>query len=163
MPFGFPAEFFRPQEYLVRSSRWGCRFRTHELGPSQSVTGNRVGLVNVQTVVLAIDPRRRDRFDVGGTSTDVSRFDGKYEIVYETTTAGISIQSPQLDINTVRFTSKITTRRQHIHPSSLSAIGRWQREEVPASLSVTACFKRVRRAPALIPDRLAIEKEGRWR
>lgn len=40
-------------------------------------------------------------FDVGGTSTDVSRFDGKYEIVYETTTAGISIQSPQLDINTV--------------------------------------------------------------
>jgi 5-oxoprolinase (ATP-hydrolysing) len=40
-------------------------------------------------------------FDVGGTSTDVSRYDGKYEIVYETTTAGISIQSPQLDINTV--------------------------------------------------------------
>jgi len=41
------------------------------------------------------------RFDVGGTSTDVSRFDGRYEIIYETTTAGISIQSPQLDINTV--------------------------------------------------------------
>lgn len=40
-------------------------------------------------------------FDVGGTSTDVSRYDGRYEIVYETTTAGISIQSPQLDINTV--------------------------------------------------------------
>lgn len=40
-------------------------------------------------------------FDVGGTSTDVSRFDGRYEIVYETTTAGISMQSPQLDINTV--------------------------------------------------------------
>ncbi|KAF6743162.1 5-oxoprolinase [Ephemerocybe angulata] len=39
--------------------------------------------------------------DVGGTSTDVSRFDGRYEIVYETTTAGVTIQSPQLDINTV--------------------------------------------------------------
>jgi 5-oxoprolinase (ATP-hydrolysing) len=39
--------------------------------------------------------------DVGGTSTDVSRFDGRYEIVYETTTAGTTIQSPQLDINTV--------------------------------------------------------------
>jgi hypothetical protein len=48
-----------------------------------------------------------DRFDVGGTSTDVSRFDGKYEIVYETTTAGISIQSPQLDINTVRKISRL--------------------------------------------------------
>ena len=42
-----------------------------------------------------------DRLDVGGTSTDVSRFSGRYEIVYETTTAGVTIQSPQLDINTV--------------------------------------------------------------
>ena len=41
------------------------------------------------------------RLDVGGTSTDVSRFSGRYETVYETTTAGITIQSPQLDINTV--------------------------------------------------------------
>ncbi|KAK2467578.1 hypothetical protein APHAL10511_000433 [Amanita phalloides] len=39
--------------------------------------------------------------DVGGTSTDVSRFDGRYEVVYETTTAGVTIQSPQMDINTV--------------------------------------------------------------
>ncbi|KAI0357135.1 5-oxoprolinase [Trametes cingulata] len=39
--------------------------------------------------------------DVGGTSTDVSRFAGRYEVVYETTTAGVTIQSPQLDINTV--------------------------------------------------------------
>lgn len=38
---------------------------------------------------------------MGGTSTDVSRFDGRYEVVYETTTAGVTIQSPQLDINTV--------------------------------------------------------------
>ncbi|KAI6144173.1 Hydantoinase/oxoprolinase-domain-containing protein [Pisolithus tinctorius] len=36
--------------------------------------------------------------DVGGTSTDVSRFNGRYEVVYETTTAGVTIQSPQLDI-----------------------------------------------------------------
>lgn len=40
-------------------------------------------------------------FDMGGTSTDVSRYSGKYEHVFETTTAGITIQSPQLDINTV--------------------------------------------------------------
>ena len=41
-------------------------------------------------------------FDMGGTSTDVSRFgEGKFEHVFETTTAGIVIQSPQLDINTV--------------------------------------------------------------
>mmetsp|Transcript_14115 Transcript_14115/g.30617 ORF Transcript_14115/g.30617 Transcript_14115/m.30617 type:complete len:1326 (+) Transcript_14115:84-4061(+) len=40
-------------------------------------------------------------FDMGGTSTDVSRFAGTYEHVFETTTAGVTIQAPQLDINTV--------------------------------------------------------------
>lgn len=40
-------------------------------------------------------------FDMGGTSTDVSRYAGAYEHVFETTTAGITIQAPQLDINTV--------------------------------------------------------------
>ena len=40
-------------------------------------------------------------FDMGGTSTDVSRYGGAYEHVFETTTAGVTIQSPQLDINTV--------------------------------------------------------------
>lgn len=38
---------------------------------------------------------------MGGTSTDVSRFaEGKYEHVVESTTAGVTIQAPQLDINT---------------------------------------------------------------
>jgi 5-oxoprolinase (ATP-hydrolysing) len=40
-------------------------------------------------------------FDMGGTSTDVSRYDGHYEQVLETQTAGVNIQAPQLDINTV--------------------------------------------------------------
>lgn len=41
-------------------------------------------------------------FDIGGTSTDVSRYgDGRLEHVFETVTAGIIIQSPQLDIHTV--------------------------------------------------------------
>jgi len=40
-------------------------------------------------------------FDMGGTSTDVSRYAGRYEHVFETTTAGVTIQAPQLDINTV--------------------------------------------------------------
>ncbi|KAF8783126.1 5-oxoprolinase like protein [Argiope bruennichi] len=40
-------------------------------------------------------------FDMGGTSTDVSRYDGSYDHVYDTTIAGVSVQAPQLDINTV--------------------------------------------------------------
>jgi 5-oxoprolinase (ATP-hydrolysing) len=57
-------------------------------------------LVHIYRVRL-VDPILHFRIDVGGTSTDVSRFDGRYEVVYETTTAGVTIQSPQLDINTV--------------------------------------------------------------
>ena len=40
-------------------------------------------------------------FDMGGTSTDVSRFDGHHEHVFGSKLAGVLIQSPQLDINTV--------------------------------------------------------------
>ncbi|MBF0279674.1 MAG: hydantoinase B/oxoprolinase family protein [SAR324 cluster bacterium] len=40
-------------------------------------------------------------FDMGGTSTDVSRFGGEYELVHETETAGVRIQAPQMHIKTV--------------------------------------------------------------
>jgi 5-oxoprolinase (ATP-hydrolysing) len=40
-------------------------------------------------------------FDMGGTSTDISRYGGTFEHVFESTTAEVTIQSPQLDINTV--------------------------------------------------------------
>uniref|UniRef100_A0A674GD07 5-oxoprolinase, ATP-hydrolysing n=1 Tax=Taeniopygia guttata TaxID=59729 RepID=A0A674GD07_TAEGU len=40
-------------------------------------------------------------FDMGGTSTDVSRYAGEFEHVFEATTAGVAIQSPQLHISTV--------------------------------------------------------------
>jgi 5-oxoprolinase (ATP-hydrolysing) len=40
-------------------------------------------------------------FDMGGTSTDVSRYGNGYELVFETETAGVRIQAPQLHIKTV--------------------------------------------------------------
>jgi N-methylhydantoinase A/oxoprolinase/acetone carboxylase beta subunit len=47
---------------------------------------------------LDLPPTNSDRLDVGGTPTVVSRFNSRYEVMYETTTAGATIQSPQLDI-----------------------------------------------------------------
>lgn len=38
-------------------------------------------------------------FDMGGTSTDVSRYDGSFEHVFESITAGVTIQAPQVKIN----------------------------------------------------------------
>ena len=40
-------------------------------------------------------------FDMGGTSTDVSRYDGAYERVFETVVAGVRVKAPMLHIKTV--------------------------------------------------------------
>ncbi|KAL3459102.1 5-oxoprolinase [Aspergillus heterothallicus] len=40
-------------------------------------------------------------FDMGGTSTDVSRYSGSLQHVFETETAEVALQTPQLDISTV--------------------------------------------------------------
>ncbi|EXJ96509.1 5-oxoprolinase (ATP-hydrolysing) [Capronia coronata CBS 617.96] len=40
-------------------------------------------------------------FDMGGTSTDVARYAGSLEHIFESTIAEVTIQTPQLDINTV--------------------------------------------------------------
>ncbi|KAL1643079.1 hypothetical protein SLS58_005048 [Diplodia intermedia] len=65
-------------------------------GPAGGVVGYALTSYDPKTKIPVIG------FDMGGTSTDVSRYGaGKYDHVFETTTAGVTIQSPQLDINTV--------------------------------------------------------------
>lgn len=65
-------------------------------GPAGGVVGYALTSYDPETNIPVIG------FDMGGTSTDVSRYgSGRYEHVFETTTAGVTIQSPQLDINTV--------------------------------------------------------------
>jgi len=65
-------------------------------GPAGGVVGYALISYDPETKIPVIG------FDMGGTSTDVSRYGaGRYDHVFETTTAGVTIQSPQLDINTV--------------------------------------------------------------
>ena len=65
-------------------------------GPAGGVVGYALTSYDPETRIPVIG------FDMGGTSTDVSRYgSGRYDHVFETTTAGVTIQSPQLDINTV--------------------------------------------------------------
>ena len=45
-------------------------------------------------------------FDMGGTSTDVSRFDGEYERVQETEVAGVRLRVPMMAIHTVAAVCK---------------------------------------------------------
>lgn len=59
-------------------------------GPAGGVVGY------AMTAYKAMQGQAIIGFDMGGTSTDVSRYAGKYEHVFESTTAGITIQAPQV-------------------------------------------------------------------
>jgi 5-oxoprolinase (ATP-hydrolysing) len=59
-------------------------------GPAGGVVGYAVTTYKQETDLPVIG------FDMGGTSTDVSRFAGDYEHVFESTTAGVTIQAPQV-------------------------------------------------------------------
>ncbi|GFY82621.1 oxoprolinase 1 [Actinidia rufa] len=74
------------------------RFSGHKAvlsGPAGGVVGYSQTLFGLETERSLIG------FDMGGTSTDVSRYAGSYKQVLETQIAGAIIQAPQLDISTI--------------------------------------------------------------
>jgi 5-oxoprolinase (ATP-hydrolysing) len=64
-------------------------------GPAGGVVGYAMTTFNRESKQPVIG------FDMGGTSTDVSRFDGEYEWQYESEVAGVNLQVPQFAIRTV--------------------------------------------------------------
>ncbi|MCI5114410.1 MAG: 5-oxoprolinase, partial [Candidatus Electrothrix sp. AX1] len=64
-------------------------------GPAGGVIGYGRGVWNPTSKEPVIG------FDMGGTSTDVSRFAGEPELTFANCTAGVRIHAPQLDIRTV--------------------------------------------------------------
>jgi len=72
-----------------------CGSRALLSGPAGGVSGYAQTAYNPAKSTAVIG------FDMGGTSTDVSRFDGELDLTDTCTIAGIPIQTPQLDIRTV--------------------------------------------------------------
>lgn len=92
---GLRCQFMQSDGGLVDASSFSG-LRAILSGPAGGVVGYARTCYNPENGIPLIG------FDMGGTSTDVSRFGGgKFDHVFETTTAGVTIQSPQLDINTV--------------------------------------------------------------
>jgi len=65
-------------------------------------------------------------FDMGGTSTDVSHYDGEYERAFETEVAGVRMRAPMMRIHTVAAGGgsllKFAQGRYQVGPESA---GRW--------------------------------------
>lgn len=78
---------------LVRAERF--------TGKDSILSGPAGGVIGYSRVAQRAGFARSIGFDMGGTSTDVSRFDGRYERELETTKAGVRIVSPMLAIETV--------------------------------------------------------------
>ncbi|KAJ4167506.1 hypothetical protein NW754_011323 [Fusarium falciforme] len=89
---GVRCEFMQSDGGLV-NYRYFSGLKAILSGPAGGVVGYARTSYDGKTPVVG--------FDMGGTSTDVSRYGGEFEHVFETTTAGVAIQSPQLDVNTV--------------------------------------------------------------
>jgi 5-oxoprolinase (ATP-hydrolysing) len=70
-------------------------------GKDSILSGPAGGVVAFSRVAQAAGFARAIGFDMGGTSTDVSRFDGQFEIEYETQKAGVRLVAPTMAIETV--------------------------------------------------------------
>ncbi|GMM37393.1 5-oxoprolinase [Saccharomycopsis crataegensis] len=91
---GVKCQFMKSDGGLIESSKFSG-LKAILSGPAGGIVGLAKTCYDTKRKIPLIS------IDVGGTSTDISRFSGKFDQVLETTTAGITIQSPQLNINTI--------------------------------------------------------------
>ena len=70
-------------------------------GPHAILSGPAGGLVSVGAIAGAAAAEKAIGFDMGGTSTDVSRWAGELPVVYEAEHAGLRVRAPMMDIHTI--------------------------------------------------------------
>ena len=73
------------------------RFR----GRNAVLSGPAGGAVALRWIATRANVQRAIGFDMGGTSTDVCRFDGELERTYESKVAGVRLRAPAMAIHTV--------------------------------------------------------------
>jgi 5-oxoprolinase (ATP-hydrolysing) len=88
-------------ELLFMQSSGGLTEARRFRGHNAILSGPAGGVVATAWLAGEAGQPRVIGFDMGGTSTDVCRFDGAFERVYETVTAGVRIRAPMLAIHTV--------------------------------------------------------------
>ena len=71
------------------------------VGKDSILSGPAGGVIGFSRIAQQAGFEKAIGFDMGGTSTDVSRFDGRYEYEFETIKAGVRIVAPMLSIETV--------------------------------------------------------------
>ncbi len=88
-------------ELRIMTSAGGLVDAARFVGKDSILSGPAGGVVGFSRVAQQAGFSRAIGFDMGGTSTDVARFDGRYELEYETEKAGVRVVAPMLSIETV--------------------------------------------------------------
>jgi 5-oxoprolinase (ATP-hydrolysing) len=86
---------------MFMQSNGGLAEAGHFRGKDAILSGPAGGIVGMVRMSQLAGFDRVIGFDMGGTSTDVSHYAGKYERVFHTQVAGVRLRSPMLDIHTV--------------------------------------------------------------
>ncbi len=95
-------------------------------GPNALLSGPAGGAVALGHIAQLLGAAGAVGFDMGGTSTDTSRYAGQLDYVYESTVAGIRVQAPSLEIHTVAAGGGSLCRYAHgrlaVGPESAGAV-----------------------------------------
>ncbi len=85
----------------IMTSAGGLVAAEQFVGKDSILSGPAGGVVGFSRMAQAAGFTQAIGFDMGGTSTDVSRFDGRFELEYETEKAGVRVVAPMMAIETV--------------------------------------------------------------
>ena len=86
--------------YFMQSNG-GLAVAEHFQGKDAILSGPAGGIVGAVKTAKLSGYDKLIGFDMGGTSTDVSHYDGDYERAYETVVAGVRMRTPMMNIHTV--------------------------------------------------------------
>jgi 5-oxoprolinase (ATP-hydrolysing) len=90
-----------PPDLRLMTSAGGLASAMGFTGKDSLLSGPAGGVVGFSRAAEAAGFSRAIGFDMGGTSTDVARYDGRFEYEYETQKAGVRVVAPMLAIETV--------------------------------------------------------------
>ncbi|MBT6031380.1 MAG: 5-oxoprolinase [Kordiimonadaceae bacterium] len=86
--------------YFMQSNG-GLANANHFQGKDSILSGPAGGIVGAVKTAELSGFTKLIGFDMGGTSTDVSHYNGEYERTYETVVAGVRMRTPMMNIHTV--------------------------------------------------------------
>lgn len=119
-------EHLGPGRLRMMQSNGGLVDASHFIGRNAVLSGPAAGVVATGAVADELGLEEVIGFDMGGTSTDVSRYDGKVARVFESQIGGVRIRAPMIELHTVAAGGgsicRLEGQRMTVGPESAGAL-----------------------------------------